>query len=71
MENRHLEYGPDIKAVLDVELEDDDTPYGGIDHPGETVREYLESVAGDGAEIDTLEDLNEALIGSGIKPVKP
>lgn len=71
MEKKHHKYGPDIEAVLNRELEDDDTPYGGIDHPGETVEEFLESVAEDGAEIDTLEDLNYALIGCGIKPVEP
>ena len=64
------EYSPEIKVILDHVLEDDGTPHGGIDHPGETVAEYLESIAGDGTEIRTLAELNEALVASGIMPVE-
>lgn len=64
------EYSPEIRTVLDYALEDDDTPHGGIDHYGETVREYLSSIEGDGTRFNTLAELNKALSASGIKPIE-
>ena len=64
------EYSPEIRTVLDYVLEDDASPRGGIDHYGETVREYLASVEGDGTRYNTLPELNKALSASGIKPIE-
>ena len=47
-------------------LEDDHTPYGGVDHVGETVAEFIES---SGKEFGSLVELNFELVSCGIKPV--
>lgn len=57
-----------LRNVLDLELEDDDTETGGTSFAGETVRDFLEEAD---CEITTLEELNEALTGCGIRPIKP
>ena len=52
---------------LDQILVDDATTYGGLDHAGETLREFLESVD---LPFDTpLEKINEALVECGIEPI--
>ena len=52
---------------LEQELFDDATSHGGIDHAGETLREFLESVD---LPFDTpLEKINEALVECGIEPI--
>lgn len=55
--------------VLDWELEDDDTPHGGVAFMGETVRDFLEEAEGCGEEIRTIKELNEALIECGIRTI--
>lgn len=55
--------------VLDWELEDDDTPYGGVAFMGETVRDFIEEAEGYGEEIRTIKDLNNALIECGIRTI--
>lgn len=57
-----------IDQYLDVLLEDDGTPYGGMAFAGETVRDFIQSM---GTELHncTLDELDAALIECGIKPV--
>lgn len=59
----------EIEKYLDYELEDGETAVGGIGFIGETVRDFLEVDEGEIEDI-TLEQLNEALIMCGIKPIK-
>ena len=60
-----------LSDVMDVVLEDDDTPYGGIMFSGETVWDFINSVDEDIAnDITSLEKFNEILIANGIKPIK-
>lgn len=54
-----------LQDVLDYVLEDDDTPHGGIAFVGETVSDFI----GDDSDITTIDELNEALRGCGIKPI--
>ena len=51
------------KKTLGIELKDDATVTGGIDHIGETVQEFIESV---GISPVSIEELNEALQECGI-----
>lgn len=51
------------KKTLEIELKDDATVTGGIDHIGETVQEFIESV---GISPVSIEELNEALQECGI-----
>ncbi|MFR0508778.1 hypothetical protein ACLUYE_05880 [Limosilactobacillus reuteri subsp. suis] len=48
---------------MGIELKDDATVTGGIDHIGETVQEFIESV---GISPVSIEELNEALQECGI-----
>ena len=70
IENRSLE------DVMDVELEDDSTPYGGTSFYGETVRDFIEEVEGSSEDtdnpikVDTIDKLNDLLKQCGIKPIK-
>ena len=65
------DYSPEIRAVLNRVLEDDSSPYGGIDHPGETVEEFIKFIVADGyAQVNTLEELNKMLTASGIEPIE-
>lgn len=57
-----------IGDVLDVELEDDDTAFGGKSFAGEKVRDFIGEV--DLKETDTIDELNKALKDCGIKPIK-
>lgn len=66
-----------IIDVLDYELEDDATAYGGIAFLGEKVKDFFDCVNGNGGnngECLLLEDdidvLNKILIDCGIKPIK-
>ena len=58
-----------IKAsvMLTYELEDDDTPTGGVSWWGEQIKDFLDS-AGIAKNI-TISELNKALKDSGIKPI--
>ena len=60
----------ELGDVLDQELEDDDTSEGGIDFPGETVRDFIASLGDDASGILTVDDLNDALVDCGILPVQ-
>ena len=57
-----------IDKYLDIKLEDDDSETGGIEYPGETVRDFIEAT-----DIPvkkwTLQMLNDALVECGICPV--
>lgn len=56
-----------MSVNLDQILVDDATSNGGVEYPGETLREFLESVD---LPLDTpLEKINEALIECGIEPI--
>lgn len=48
---------------MGIELKDDATVTGGIDHIGETVQEFIESI---GISPVSIEELNEALQECGI-----
>lgn len=55
------------KELLDIELQDDTTAYGGISFVGETLRDFLDSV---GLSHDlSIEDINLALKSCGIKEI--
>lgn len=56
-----------IKDVLDVVLEDDETPYGGTEFLGETVKDFLNYTELTG--MDSIDELNTALKECGIKPL--
>lgn len=58
----------EIKPYLDYELQDDDTPEGGISFEGYTLLDFLQELGDE--EILTLEEVNEALIENGIKPIE-
>ena len=64
-----LEQNPPVELddVLRWELEDDDTPHGGVAFVGETVGDFVSDARGFGVEINTITELNEALIECGIK----
>lgn len=58
----------EVLELLDVELEDDESPYGGTSFMGETLRDFMH-------ELDipyniSLEDLNKELKDYGIKSLK-
>lgn len=58
----------EVLELLDVELEDDESPYGGISFMGETLRDFML-----GLNIPfniSLEDLNRELQDCGIKALK-
>ena len=59
----------DVLPVLDMKLEDDETPTGGISYIGETVMNFLLEVQDCG--VSDLHALNKALKECGIKPVVP
>lgn len=73
-----------IGDVLDVELEDDDTPYGGTAFAHETLEDFLFSVQDSDEDADvmnciiggkkvadtTLDEINKMLKDCGIKPIK-
>ena len=55
------------KELLNYVLEDDSTPYGGVSHQGETLKEFLDEV---GLIHDLcIEDINLALKSCGIKQI--
>lgn len=58
----------EVLELLDVELEDDESLYGGVSFAGETLRDFML-----GLNIPfniSLEDLNRELQDCGIKPLK-
>lgn len=54
------------ETIMNTVLEDDDSPYGGVDYVGETVREFVEGI---GENMMTLKELNTALVECGIKEI--
>lgn len=54
------------ETIMNTVLEDDDSPYGGVDYVGETVREFVESSS---ENMMTLDELNAALVECGIKEI--
>ena len=59
-----------IEDYFDYVLEDDDSPYGGTAFSGETVVDFLLSIGSEYAgTINTVEQLNDELVGRGIKPI--
>jgi len=60
-----------LDKIVDIKLQDDDTPYGGISFAGETVLDFLFSIDEcDVKNMNTVDDLNLALKECGIKPIK-
>jgi hypothetical protein len=63
-----------IIDCLNYELEDDNTPYGGISFLGEKVKDFFDDINGNGGEPlllnDNIEVLNKILKDCGIKPIK-
>ena len=60
------------KYWLNVKLRDDDTPYGGISHSEETLKEFLEEAAEvNNRAIDEMDmdRVNNMLKNCGIKPI--
>ena len=60
------------KYWLNVKLRDDDTPYGGISHSEETLKEFLEEAAEvNNRAIDEMDidRVNNMLENCGIKPI--
>lgn len=58
----------DLTYILDIELEDDDTEYGGIAFLGETVRDFLDAFDDEDRPHD-IDELNKTLVECGIKPI--
>lgn len=59
---------PNAKNFLNVELQDDSTPFGGKSHRDEILQEFLDEC---GMSYDTpMDEVNHALIDCGIKPIK-
>ena len=58
------------KIYLNTELFDDDSPYGGTAHRGETLKEFLEETydSGNIEDLD-MEEVNSMLKACGIKPI--
>lgn len=66
-----------IIDCLNYELEDDNTPYGGISFLGEKVKDFFDDINGNGGNggeplllNDNIEILNKILKDCGIKPIK-
>ena len=56
------------ETYLDVELEDDDTPYGGTSFMGETLWDFLIEI---GAPLNSpMDKVNNMLKECGIMPIK-
>lgn len=58
----------DLSHILDKELKDDNTPYGGISFRGETLGDFIKE-AGIDPTNTTLETVNKALKECGIMPL--
>ena len=74
-EDKHygFEGNENLQPYFDIELEDDETSYGGTSYAHETLYDFLCSVS-DVFELDrntTLEEVNNALKECGIKPIIP
>ena len=63
----NIDDSSELDAYMDYELEDDNTPYGGVSFDGEKVRDFIAEFED---EIKTLDDLNKALKDCGIKPIR-
>ena len=57
------------EKILNMKLRDDNTSMGGIAFEGETVRDFITDIEGEGVEINTLAELNDALVACGIEPI--
>lgn len=55
------------QRILNTELKDDKSDYGGIAYLGETVEDFIESV---GIAPSNINELNDALKECGIEPIK-
>lgn len=55
-----------LDKYLDIELQDDDSEWGGVSFIGETVRDFLESID---AKPKSLVELNKLLRDAGILEV--
>ena len=62
------DYSNEIKPYLNVELEDDSSPYGGTAFAGETLSDFLYEINDE--SITTMKQVNKALKECGIKPIK-
>lgn len=61
----------EIKSNLDVELEDDDTPFGGKSYSNETVKDFIcETYENEEIKKLTLDTLNQDLKNNGIMPIQ-
>ncbi len=59
----------ELEDVLTWELEDDDTPHGGVAFMGETVGDFVSDAKGFGVEIRTIKELNDELVACGIRTI--
>ena len=59
-----------LESILEKELEDDDTQYGGVGFKGETVDNFILDLS-QCVEIENIDTLNDALVECGIKPFLP
>lgn len=57
-----------IKYVLNMELHDDNTDFGGVSFLGETVEDFIAETGF--TKWDSVEELNKVLIQCGIKPIE-
>ena len=54
----------EIKDLLDYELKDDNTEFGGISYIGETLGDFISEV-----EVSNIDDINKILKECGIEPI--
>ncbi|MGN0242401.1 MAG: hypothetical protein ACI4CS_11985 [Candidatus Weimeria sp.] len=63
------EFRSEVEKHLDDVLTDDNSDYGGTSYPGETLRDFIDSVyTKDYAEL-TMSDINMALSDCGIQTI--
>ncbi len=56
-------------SILVTKLEDDDSEYGGISHPGYTLLEFIQDIGEPFSIISNKDKLNADLKDAGIKPI--
>lgn len=64
-----FEDNEELQPYFDVELEDDETVYGGTSYDHETLFDFLAEIGADSKT--TLSEVNDALKECGIKPIIP
>lgn len=57
------------EPILEMVLEDDSSPYGGVSFYNETLRDFLCDVS-DASECPRAEEINDLLKSCGIKPIE-